>query len=814
MSNPFKVFRKHQKKSIAALGVLCMVAFTILPVVMQMFDEPGGSPSSTVVTTRYGEISEGLLGQLLSQRRFVKSFLFQAMLPTLPDVSQFEVAQRDQARYFYQVMLDRDIEGMFGSDTEEDVVDGWLMSREAERMGIDFSDAAVTQFIRDQTQNRVDGATLDNLVRSLGGTHAMLYDALRRELMAHAARDELQPSSRLTPAERWEYYRRLNAQATIEVLPVRVEDFVSQVPEPSGDVVETFFDEHKDDLPVPGSPTPGFKKPKECVVQFFQAALEPFVDEADVTEKEIADHYEQFKEFRYLYTGFSEDSTTTSDSTSSEETSTEGTETSESATESPESSSSAPSDATPTSDTPPSTSEPPAEGEGGPALQSPGEGTTEPPDEGSTSAVRSRTNELATTEDTFQFVSYLQESNEPATTPESAVADGTPTSDPDATATDDSATGESETGNSPAADSVEANVEPSVVLPPAPPLPEPFEMPRDVRSGPNPKYDPLWKVEDRIRTELANERAREEIDSVLDDLRERMRSYKSLRLRWQLDADDGITAPEPTPIDFDGLSAEHALTTRTTGLISQIEFLQIEGIGDATVTGSSGGGSLAARLFSEFPTYEPVRSEDVDGTRYLAWKTEEVNEHIPELADVRDSVVHAWKMIEAYNLALDRAQALVGQAGQKPGPLKDAIEGDAALSVTESLPFTWLTTGLGGMFNQSSMPELSEVKGVDEPGEDFMSDVFSLEVGEVGVTSNQPHTMAYVIRVTSLSPSRETLWQSFYNDERSRETNATSQAAYSTVALIEAEKAHQEWIEQVRSDAKVTWQRPPRVADR
>ena len=46
----------------------------------------------------------------------------------------------------------------------------------------------------------------------------------------------------------------------------------------------------------------------------------------------------------------------------------------------------------------------------------------------------------------------------------------------------------------------------------------------------------------------------------------------------------------------------------------------------------------------------------------------------------------------------------------------------------------------------ASPPKLSEVEGVDMPGEAFMRTVFGLKQDGIGVAINTPQTVAYVVR--------------------------------------------------------------------
>ena len=80
-------------------------------------------------------------------------------------------------------------------------------------------------------------------------------------------------------------------------------------------------------------------------------------------------------------------------------------------------------------------------------------------------------------------------------------------------------------------------------------------------------------------------------------------------------------------------------------------------------------------------------------------------------------------------------------------------------------PFTWLTFGSVPYYYQPRKPLYSEVKGIDGAGTDFMKAVFDLKPGEVGVATNQPKLVDYVVRLAEYTPSDSVLWDMFTADQ-------------------------------------------------
>jgi hypothetical protein len=92
--------------------------------------------------------------------------------------------------------------------------------------------------------------------------------------------------------------------------------------------------------------------------------------------------------------------------------------------------------------------------------------------------------------------------------------------------------------------------------------------------------------------------------------------------------------------------------------------------------------------------------------------------------------------------------------------------------------------------------EISDVEGVERPGADFMREVFSLGVGDVGEALNQPKNVAYVIRVTSLQPPRELLRSAFM---------ASPYMLYAEAGTEHRQQIFDSWRKGIEAEAHLTW---------
>ena len=138
--------------------------------------------------------------------------------------------------------------------------------------------------------------------------------------------------------------------------------------------------------------------------------------------------------------------------------------------------------------------------------------------------------------------------------------------------------------------------------------------------------------------------------------------------------------------------------------------------------------------------------------------------------------------------------------------------------VVETEPFTWKTYGglhpLVALY-QGQLPVLSEVrekgvvvgdaeidnKVIVAPGSNFMETVYSLQVGETGVVFNQPQTMAYIVRITSSSPSADVLWEQF---------QTTDVRIYRNAGLLEmVSSAYEAWLAEIQKKTGFRWINKP-----
>ncbi len=222
-------------------------------------------------------------------------------------------------------------------------------------------------------------------------------------------------------------------------------------------------------------------------------------------------------------------------------------------------------------------------------------------------------------------------------------------------------------------------------------------------------------------------------------------------------------------------------------------------IGRSLVDGREPFGYVAYR--DNWTPYLTETAVDRSMDRYLFWKVAETKAMVPEFDDegVQEQVLRTWKMVQARRSARKEAQRLAAEAMKTAAPLQEVFADRPELQVIEPPPFSWLTRGsVPAMASPYARPRLSMVDGIDYAGNGFMQAVFNLEPGKVGVAMNNPQTIAYVVRISDVTPTENALWAQFEVD---------SYGTYRDAAAADQSEIFRAWYEELVSDAGLEWVR-------
>jgi hypothetical protein len=168
---------------------------------------------------------------------------------------------------------------------------------------------------------------------------------------------------------------------------------------------------------------------------------------------------------------------------------------------------------------------------------------------------------------------------------------------------------------------------------------------------------------------------------------------------------------------------------------------------------------LSSVLFGtkELDLYEPVQTVDIDGNRYIAMKISDVQGKVPELKDIREEVVLAYKKQKAAELALKDAEGQAKKAQESRSSLADLFADNPSIKVVPTDPFSQLTRGdVPDQFGRQPF-RFSQPDDIVAPGVDFLRKVFDLKDGEVAAVLNNDHSVAYVIRIVEHVNSEDEL---------------------------------------------------------
>jgi hypothetical protein len=828
MASPFKIFRKNRKMAIAVLGIMTMIAFVLLPNIMQMFGSRNTNPQNPylVKTKKFGSLRASDLSILHRQRQIVLTVLSELMAAGVQGEIQAAMASgktpREQLARLYPltnpVNCRKYLENrMFGPAQREYEVNSWLLAEQAKQMGIVVSDDVINDFLSSVAQRQVPEKVFKDIFKRANVTDSYFFKLMQDELLALKYRQlyDFSVSGR-TPAERWDCFLRAKRLATIEAIPVAVTNYVANVEKPKEKELKDFFEKYKAKPFNPYSPDPGFYCPEKIILEYFSADTEKFASPEAVSEKDIEEYYAKKNEF---YDQFMKKPEVKKPAGKDEKGSTKDTKAVEEskdmkAPEEPKDVKAAeepkdvkdtkaaeePKDAKKDTDAKPSTP-------GTDANKSPEpkeEKKADPAEEKKENekAADSKKSSAAGKTSPFVLTSLLQEEKKspeakPEEKPEAkpeAKPEEKPESKPEAKP-------EEKSDSKPEAKpevSPEAKPE---VKPEEKPETKPGEKAKDAKSS---LTDELKK---RIRRDIAQERIikiYEGLSKEMNKYGQEMNQYKVKLIQATAKGTPETAGPAPAKLDFAALAKKYGLTSGSIGPVSSMG-VRGSAIGDSYL----GGRPVWMAAFQTMKEYEPKVSEDLKGYVYLLWVTQDVKEHEPKFDDpgVMEDVLHEWKMIHAREDTLKHAKSLADEATKAGKPLKQVFGDRPDLRVLSPTPFTWMTTG--NVDNPEDPYSLiNTVTGVESPGQDFMRAVFRLKPGEVGVAMNAPKTVAYVIRLTEYAPPYEDLLKQF--------EEVKDFGRYYSTYFMDQQERYAEWLKGIKEAAGFEWaegQNPEHVYD-
>ncbi len=803
MASPFRIFRKNQKVWMVVLTILAMFSFVFFSQSSRLGGGPsGGQTDPEVFTWKYGTVRQSEISNRMYQRKKVQELLYRSA--TKADMPEQQVIQVLQTRF---------------PVSEPKVIESILLDKKAQQLGIVVSDDMVRRFIRGWTQDKVSSPDLAKIIRDLGSdrggiSQGQLFDALRMELSAMYAQDVF---SQLlvrggqgyawfrgdTPAERWDYFTRLNRKVTAEMMPVLVKDFVDKIPEPTASELQSFYDQYKNDYPDATSTTPGFKQPYKAQFEYVKADNAKLIEEAlpTVTEQEIKDHYERFKDTLYKKGHLPElPEKKAAEKSADEKTDDAAAKPTDEAAENKAGAKSEVTPAEPKGDSKKDDSKSGDVISGSKAVDAKSAGKADAKSSGSKSggakseakvpstksgdtksgdgkkstagkqssdlprSSSSLNGELlALADDAVLQVAQKTDTATKTDSKSSAKTDGKSSAPPvaksdaqTADAKSDTKAAENKSIDSKAADAKAADTKTG----------DAKSADAAAASPPPVEYEPFDKVSGMIRNRLAQQKVDEKVATAFRTIQSQMDRYRSSLDSYRaLQSQGNNSAKKPPAPDLEALAKPYGFEVKKTDLVTMQQVYDNYDIGKSHRPVEAGNYSAPAfyQIAYQVGTngqpavklYQSQGSVDVEDNQYLWWKIADETANVPPLDAIKPDVVTAWKIVQARKPALAKAKEDVAQVQKSHQTLKEAFGNVPGTDILSEGSFSWLTRTVDQGLR------LSTIKGVEFAGNDFMKDVFALKQGETGVAANEPQTIYYVVQIETEDSSIDVLRENF-----------------------------------------------------
>ncbi len=305
MSNPFATFRKNKNYWMAALVLLSLFAFVIAPAIMQIQESMGGGGASNAVAVRWngGKMTVSDLQNAMQKHG--------ALVRFLNDLAREVVKSGGEPKvpgFFYDPQSQQVLGlGIQTSSDEESIVRTRILADKAKRLGVEFSDDAIDEFILAFCDGQVATSRIAEILYDSSGGRLSNYDVrqlLKQELAAMVVRRTATTGLYSNvPGETYQDFLKLNRSAKVEAFPVFVADYVSKVQgQPSESEIQAIFDMGSTQIANPNSPNPGFVDPYQANLEYVQSNLQEWIEreKAKLTEEQLRAEYDRLVKLEQL----------------------------------------------------------------------------------------------------------------------------------------------------------------------------------------------------------------------------------------------------------------------------------------------------------------------------------------------------------------------------------------------------------------------------------------------------------------------------------------------------------------------------------
>lgn len=757
-SSPFELFRRNLKPMMVFLTLLALVSFVILPsIAMYQQQQTGyGTTETTLAKTKEGDFDLNKVNYFTRNHFATVQFLRELAETTIANGGAPKVAD---FQYDPQSRMIRSL-GINDQPGDQTSVRTMMFAAEAKKAGLELGDPEIQGWLSNFTDGKLSDSQINGILAASSRNQVgqvQLYDQLRQHLLAQAY--QRQVLAGLTaggmpitpPAQQWELFLKLNRRAVADAYGVNVADFIEKTnAKPSEKAINEMYKEGRERFPNIESPDAAFRRPYTAKFEYLAGSLDAFIDRevSGITEDQLRAEYQRRLEggdFKLPEQPATEQpateqppATTEEAAAPTEEAAAAATEPAEMAEATAEASDTPPADSAPAEPETPAEPKAPAETDA-PAVDAPEikPPATDAPAAGDSSGVMNR-------EEGVRLVAMRAQEpdGEAQASEESAPAtEAAPAEEPKPAEAAPAAADKPEApAETPATDTEE-------------PADAPVEEPTDAPEAP--KVESFESVKDEIARSLAEGPAIAKLDAAVTEVNKVMRTYFNARAIAGGKADAAPKRPDLKAL-AEKLGMKHVVTGMMDGRdVQEDPIAQSYGVGSMMQRGEP---FVQTMYVTRPPLFTPTRTvDDQARVSYVSWKTDEKEEYIPELKEIREEVITAIRMVEARKLARAEADRLAKLFAGSDKPAKELVPAERASQFFESLgPFSWMNSLGFGM-----RAFMGNVEELDRVGDAFMRQVFMSERGKWGVAPNMPETVYYVVRPTEFSPSTDELYQRF-----------------------------------------------------
>ena len=282
------------------------------------------------------------------------------------------------------------------------------------------------------------------------------------------------------------------------------------------------------------------------------------------------------------------------------------------------------------------------------------------------------------------------------------------------------------------------------------------------------RYIPFALQRDTMADALAREKANEEIqdmfgairDEVIDKFADAYREVEDeiAEAKKEGASTEGRTLPKPE--DLAGVAKKYGLAHEVTPMLDRREAEHYGRISEAQAgTGRSADTKKFAGVAFDPKTqlFEGFELSEILGERYLVRKIAASPAHVADLKEIRDKVVHAWKLEKARERARKAADELAAKVKADGGQIKDlSIDGKPVIAIdsaTKLKPGMSIPPQLMMQYRMQRLPASpTDLPQIPDAGPALIDGLFALKPGEVAVDSDLPKSTYYIMTLEKRDP--------------------------------------------------------------